>query len=304
MAQNFKTEGDLIAEQGHIGQNPGQLHTIPQVASDELTLNAATQTLTNKVIDASANTLNVTVPGLTATELNAALLEVADKKSAQKYDVTQTAHGFSVNDVLYFDGTNYQLARADNTATAEVIGIVNGIIDANNFSITTSGLVTGLNSLTPGLTYFLSASVAGGLTDIDAGLISKPVMIALTPTTGIFINMRGLSTNPAAQDFDVTFSRSGELSVGAGVSRWYSGGTINFTKVDAWVSTPATGADIQVVVRKNGIVEESVVIPAGQNFVTDPSVAFIEPGDYFTVDVDQVGSTVPGSDLFVRLRTL
>jgi len=59
------------------GPTTGQQHTIPAVSSDTFTLNAATQTLTNKTIVAANNTITTAASGgLVATELNAALAEL------------------------------------------------------------------------------------------------------------------------------------------------------------------------------------------------------------------------------------
>lgn len=50
--------GNLYTANGKIGPNATQQHTMPAVASDTYTLNAATQTLTNKTISANNNTLS------------------------------------------------------------------------------------------------------------------------------------------------------------------------------------------------------------------------------------------------------
>lgn len=64
-----------------IGPSGAQQHVIPAVTSDTVTLNAATQTLTNKTIVAASNNI-VTAPSgdLVATELNAALAELSSEK--------------------------------------------------------------------------------------------------------------------------------------------------------------------------------------------------------------------------------
>lgn len=61
----FSTGGDLTVPTsvtvGTIGPDSGSLHTIPNVAADTITLNAATQTLTNKTI--SGGTVSGTIAG-------------------------------------------------------------------------------------------------------------------------------------------------------------------------------------------------------------------------------------------------
>src|SRR5574343_593691 len=110
-----------------------------------------------------------------------------------KRNISQTSHGFSAGNVVYFDGTNYVLADCDSEATAEVVGIVSASVDSNTFTLVYGGYITGLSGLTAGAVHFLS-STAGALTTTEpstAGQISKPLLIANSTTTGYFFNMRG-----------------------------------------------------------------------------------------------------------------
>lgn len=114
--------------------------------------------------------------------------------SVVRIQVTQTSHGFSVGNVLYYTGSAYALAKADNADDAEVVGIVATVVDANNFILQAAGEVTGLSGLTAGTTYFLSDSTAGLLTataPTTNGSISKPLGIAVSTTALYFYNMRG-----------------------------------------------------------------------------------------------------------------
>jgi hypothetical protein len=108
--------------------------------------------------------------------------------------VTQTAHGFTVGQIVMYNGTAWVLAQADNAADAEVIGGVSSVIDANDFDVLTSGYFPGLSGLSPGDVYFLSDTSAGALTTTEpstAGHISKPLLIATSNTGGYFFNWRG-----------------------------------------------------------------------------------------------------------------
>jgi hypothetical protein len=109
-------------------------------------------------------------------------------------DITQNAHGFSVGNVLYFNGTVYALAKADTVTTAEVVGIVSAVANVNNFTLLMEGWLSTLTGLTAGSTYFLSDAVAGLLTTTEptaTGHISKPLIIAVSTTGAIMTNMRG-----------------------------------------------------------------------------------------------------------------
>lgn len=105
--------------------------------------------------------------------------------SATTYSVTQTAHGFSVGDVIKSAGTAnaYAKAQANSAANAEVVGIVTVVTDADNFTYTTEGVITtGVPVATAGTTYFLSPSSAGAMTATEpttVGQVSKPLLIVL-----------------------------------------------------------------------------------------------------------------------------
>lgn len=109
--------------------------------------------------------------------------------------ITQVGHGFAVEDVVRFNGTDYVLAQANTAANAEVAGIITGV-NGNDITIQQSGYVDGLFSgLTPGTVYFLSSSVAGLLTATEPttiGDVSKPMFLATSATSGWILHYRGL----------------------------------------------------------------------------------------------------------------
>lgn len=109
--------------------------------------------------------------------------------------VALTSHGFAVGDVVRYDGsTTFAKAKADSAANAEVVGIVSAVANANNFTLSMSGYLTGLSGLTAGAAHFLSPSTAGALTATEPttlGQISKPILIADSTTSGYLFNFRG-----------------------------------------------------------------------------------------------------------------
>lgn len=108
------------------------------------------------------------------------------------------------------------------------------------------------------------------------------------------------------------FSKTGGLTVTTGVARIpIKGGTFNIESVAAMVGTAPTGATLILDVKKNGTTiygtsanRPTVAIGANAATVGANSVTSVTTGDYLTVDIVQVGSTVAGSDLtlVVRLR--
>ena len=114
--------------------------------------------------------------------------------------VNQTAHGFSVGEVLRFNGINF--VRADNSSSvnAQIIGMVSSVVNLDQFYLTQEGFVAGLTtapseggSFVPGSQYYLSA-VSGQITAIKptgTGLIVVPCFIAYTSTSGFFLDSIG-----------------------------------------------------------------------------------------------------------------
>lgn len=107
-------------------------------------------------------------------------------------------------------------------------------------------------------------------------------------------------------------SYSGILSVQAGTVPFYNdtGQTLTITSVRASVGTAPAGAAIIVDVNKNGTTifttqshRPSIAAAAKTAKVTTIDVATLADGDYLTFDVDQVGSSTPGSDLVVTVVT-
>lgn len=105
-----------------------------------------------------------------------------------------------------------------------------------------------------------------------------------------------------------SFSQAGTLAITDGPHRWYNdtGRTLTFTAIRGAVGTAPTGADIIVDVNVNGttiMTSTKVVIAATTNTIkqTTFSTTTIADGSYLEVDIDQVGSSVPGSNLTVSI---
>lgn len=117
---------------------------------------------------------------------------IDDKDNISNYRVTQASHGFSKGEFLRLNGSTYQKAQADNETNAEVVGMVSEVIDVNTFKLRVIGRQIGLSGLTAGTVYYLSDSVAGGITSTEPSL-SKPVLLADSSTSGILLTYRGVT---------------------------------------------------------------------------------------------------------------
>lgn len=109
---------------------------------------------------------------------------------------------------------------------------------------------------------------------------------------------------------NLLFSKTGALTVGAGVSRVpIHGGTFTIVGVYAMVNTAPTGASLIVDVNKNGTTiygtqanRPTIAVSTNGAAGGTASVTSVTTGDYLTVDIDQIGSTVAGSNLVVSIR--
>ncbi|MGH3375974.1 MAG: hypothetical protein ACRDP6_14645 [Actinoallomurus sp.] len=107
-------------------------------------------------------------------------------------------------------------------------------------------------------------------------------------------------------------SLPGTLTISTGKGRIYNdtGVTLTIRSVRASVGTAPTGASLIVDVNKNGTTifttqanRPTVAISGNTSGkVTNMDVTTLADGDYITVDIDQIGSTVAGADLVVQVE--
>lgn len=97
------------------------------------------------------------------------------------------------------------------------------------------------------------------------------------------------------------------LTVDTGLSRWYNRTGLTLTIVGAWISAGVapTGAPIIIDVNKNGTTIYTTqgnrpTITASTNggaISAAPAITSFAQGDYLTIDIDQIGSTIAGGYL-------
>lgn len=112
-----------------------------------------------------------------------------------KESVTQTGHGFTVGDVIRWDGAQvppkYVKAIADTAQNAEVAGVVSSTPDPNEFEVTYHGYID-LPSLSGSSApvMFLSGSVGGSLAASPpsaVGTVVKPVLTKNSNGSGYLV---------------------------------------------------------------------------------------------------------------------
>ncbi len=148
----------------------------------------------------------------------------------------------------------------------------------------------------PGATGPIGSTTVTPVITIDA----KGRVTALTSAT---IAGGGSSTNKLA-----TFGQPGVLATGTGVTRFIFPMAATITSVTLACNTAPTGASIKVDVNKNGTTifttqanRPAVAISGFSSSAAVPDVTSLSIGDYLTCDIDQVGSSIAGSDLIIQV---
>lgn len=110
---------------------------------------------------------------------------------------------------------------------------------------------------------------------------------------------------------NLQFSRAGVLVTGVGTLRVpIHGGTFNIISIAAMLGTAPTGATtFKVDINKNGTTifttqsnRPTWTASANAATVGTPDVTSVTTGDYITIDIDAVGSTIAGADLVLSIR--
>jgi hypothetical protein len=107
-----------------------------------------------------------------------------------------------------------------------------------------------------------------------------------------------------------TFTKSGTLTTGTGTFKFVFPYAATIVSVTLTAGTAPTGAAILVDVNKNGTTifttqgnrPTLAISSAVGSASAAPDVTAMAAGDYLTVDIDQVGSSVAGADLLVQVR--
>ena len=105
------------------------------------------------------------------------------------------------------------------------------------------------------------------------------------------------------------FQVPGALATQTGVAQVPVPATATIGDVTARAATQPTGASIKVDVNKNGTTifttqanRPTIAVSTNASGQAVPDITSLAAGDYLTVDIDQVGSTIAGSDLVVVIR--
>lgn len=126
-----------------------------------------------------------------------------------------------------------------------------------------------------------------------------------------YLNVAHNSDGSARVAVVLPYSCGGVLTTGAGTFRLYndSGNSWTIHNVRASVGTAPTGASVIIDINVDGTTIFSTqanrpTIAVSTNtsgLVSNMNTTTVANGSYMTVDIDQIGSTVAGSDLTVQI---
>ena len=207
----------------------------------------------------------------------------------------------------------YQLGL--DSLASDIIPSANVTYDLGNTTNSWGSLFLAGNTITLGGAEFKTDPTTGAVAIIPAITESNPSPSALvitangigtTTTSNGAVSNSGFSSpsqisgGGGGGSNTKTYRYQGRLGVSTGEIRKYFNASATMSSIDAYVSTAPTGANLTIVVKKNGTTAETFSITAGNTSNTGISATTsFEAGDYMTVDITQVGSSFAGQDLYV-----
>lgn len=230
-------------------------------------------------------------PVLTAIELNTLTptVNVSLTGNATANQVISTNNGngtnFKVGDDAWIGDVNSANTISVKGQQSATLGYIKFGGDTNSFGYNGTNLVYGTTVIPSSATLLTSAST------VNASTLN--------------------SQSPSYYaDHIIPYTKSGTLSVTTGTLRYRLPWAATIIATTASVNTAPTGASIIVDVLKNGTTIYSTTANrptiAATNFATTtsptPDVTSLSAGDYLTVNISQVGSTIAGSDLSVFIE--
>jgi hypothetical protein len=199
---------------------------------------------------------------------------------------------------------------SSNFATRTVVFVHQGTVNPGFWTLNVSPpIVLGTTSLT--WTQFAGGGGGGGYTTIqdEGSPITSRSIFNFTGTAVTAVDNSG-STRSDITVYSLRpypFSFQGNLTTKVGTTRFPIAQAGTITEVRAQLTTAPTGAAAIIDVNLSGTSifttqanrPQWAISASGEVVRTNMDITAVSAGNYFTVDIDQVGSTVQGADLVV-----
>lgn len=241
---------------------------------------------------------NTNVRGITITSTGASVkgVQILDNFMEGQISLSDI-DGFQISDNVWIDvvGGNPDIITLD-TVTA---GVINGNTTPNGAGYDIMDIASSSDII---IMSNIWDNVIGGI--VSTG--SSEILIDKNIINGVVDDSVDAASSNLAQ-----FSQAGTLATGTGTFKLPFTLAAEIISVQLAVGTSPTGADLIVDVNKNGTTIFSTqanrpTVPAadadGVGAEATPDVTSIAEGDYLTVDIDQIGSTIAGEDLTVSIE--
>ena len=103
-----------------------------------------------------------------------------------------------------------------------------------------------------------------------------------------------------AVEIEKAYRYTGTLATNTGEKRFYMHKAVTLTGIYAYVKTAPSGAALNLALLKNGTSLQTFSIAADTTTGSSTGLTHsISAGDYFTVNITQVGSSTAGEELYV-----
>lgn len=255
----------------------------------------------------------------TAVPTEKAVKAYVDNNSGSTlYEVTQSSHGFSELDVIYFNGTSWAKAQANSAST---IGthIVANVIDTNTFEASFYGVITSTShGLTVGDYYFTSEGTAGALVDTEPSQYSNPMIFVLNSNELLVLGYRPSEPLSGSSNFEDKSLYIAQPYVVDGIVYFAVPKDITISKIRGQVLTAPTGSGLRFSLDHAAVSSGSPtwtpIIDAtteyleitASSYSVEKTSSFNSPDisedDVIRLNIEQVGSTEPGKDLIVLIE--
>ncbi len=134
----------------------------------------------------------------------------------------------------------------------------------------------------------------------DAGAIQEEDLVPVVQNG----TTRKITTDKLAKPGrSISVTTTGTLKVMTGVARYYPQRAITLDNLSAFVGEAPQGANLIFDLLKNGTVITTGTVIDGQFKAAEIGGLAISltPADYLTMDITQVGASIPGAELRVRI---